>query len=112
MAVAHFIGIKVPVLFVYYDTPFYAYQDKIISFAVCAYIALFYSASKHRDVALTAIVVLGLTVAGLSAVNLSEALAAVLTEGQSTFPYWLQTGAIAFYFAVLLGLYVKDGKDS
>jgi hypothetical protein len=42
MAFAHFFGVKVPVLFVYYDTPFYAYQDKIISFAVCAYIALFY----------------------------------------------------------------------
>ncbi len=54
-------------LFIYYDTPFYAYQDKIISFAVCAYIALFYSASKHRDVALNAIVVLALTVAGLCA---------------------------------------------
>lgn len=27
MAFAHFFGIKVPVLFVYYDTPYYAYQD-------------------------------------------------------------------------------------
>ena len=112
MAVAHFFGIKVPILFVYYDTPFYAYQDKIISFAVCAYIALFYSASKHRDVALTAIIVLGLTVVGLGAVNMSEALESVLKEGQSTLPYWLQTGAIAFYFALLLGLYLKDAKDS
>lgn len=112
MAVAHYFGIKVPVLFVYYDTPFYAYQDKIISFAVCAYIALFFSASKHRDVALTAIVVLGLTVVGLSGVNISEALASVLTEGQSTFPYWLQTSAIALYFVVLLGLYINDGKNS
>jgi hypothetical protein len=73
---------------------------------------LFYSASKHRDVALTAIVVLGLTVAGLSVVNMSKALSEVLVEGQSTFPYWLQTGAIALYFVVLLSLYIKDGKDS
>ena len=48
MAIAHFLSIKVPVLFIYFDTPFYAYQDKIISFAVCAYIALFYSASQYR----------------------------------------------------------------
>lgn len=108
MAVAHFFGIKVPILFIYYDTPFYAYQDKIISFAVCAYIALFYSASKHRDVALSAIIVIGLTVAGLSAVNVSEALASVLVEGQSTLPYWLQTGAIAFYLLLLVWLYIKD----
>ena len=112
MAVAHFFSIKVPILFVYYDTPFYAYQDKIISFAVCAYIALFYSASQHRSVALNAIIVLAITVLGLSYVNVSEALASVLQEGQSTVPYWLQTGAIAFYLVVLLVLYLKDGKNS
>ena len=112
MAIAHFVGIKFPVLFVYYDTPFYAYQDKIISFAVCAYVALFYSASKHRDVALTAIIVLGLTVLGLSAVNVSDSLGSVLTADQSTVPYWLQTAAIALYLVVLLVLYIKDGKNS
>ena len=112
MAIAHYFGIKVPVLFVYYDTPFYAYQDKIISFAVCAYIALFYSASQHRSVALNAIIVLAITVLGLSSVNCSDALAEVLQEGQSTLPYWLQTGAIAFYLLVLTMSYIKDGKNS
>jgi len=112
MAVAHFFSFKVPVLFVYYDTPFYAYQDKIISFAVCAYIALFYSASQHRAVALNAIIVLAITVLGLSAVNSSNALASVLQEGQSTVPYWLQTGAIAIYLSVLLILYIRDGKNT
>ena len=112
MAIAHYFSIKVPILFVYFDTPFYAYQDKIISFAVCAYIALFYSASHHRSVALNAIIVLAITVLGLSSVNLSDALTAVLQDGQSTAPYWLQTGAIAFYLVVLVGLYINDGKNS
>ena len=112
MATAHFFSFKVPILFVYYDTPFYAYQDKIISFAVCAYIALFYSASQHRAVALNAIIVLAITVLGLSSVNISNALASVLHEGQSTIPYWLQTGAIAFYLFILLFLYIKDGKST
>ncbi|MEM6579848.1 MAG: hypothetical protein AAF699_01175 [Pseudomonadota bacterium] len=111
MAIAHFFIIKVPILFVYYDTPFYAYQDKIISFAVCAYVALFYSASKHRDVALSAIIVLALTVAGLSAVNLSEALSSTLLDGQSTTMYWLQTVAIAGYLLVLVYCYLRDGKQ-
>ncbi|NRB39904.1 MAG: hypothetical protein HRU20_15790 [Pseudomonadales bacterium] len=110
MAAAHFFGIKIPVLFIYYDTPFYTYQDKIISFAVCAYVALFYSASKHRDVALNAIVVLTLTVAGLSSINMSETLIGLLKEGQTTLPYWLQTCTIAFYLMVLIGCYYKDGK--
>ena len=101
MAIAHFFSVKVPILFVYYDTPFYDYQDKIISFAVCAYIALFYSASQYRPVALNAIIVLAITVGGLSFVNISSSLASVLQEGQSTMPYWLQTGAIAFYLIIL-----------
>jgi len=112
MAIAHFFSIKVPVLFVYYDTPFYSYQDKIISFAVCAYIALFYSASQHRAVALNAIIVLAITVAGLSFVNISGDLASVLQEGQSTLPYWLQTAAITFYLVILVALYIKDGENT
>jgi len=112
MATAHFFSIKVPVLFVYYDTPFYSYQDKIISFSVCAYIALFYSASQHRAVALNAIVVLAITVVGLGFINISSDLASVLKEGQSTLPYWLQTGAIAGYLIFLLALYIKDGKNT
>lgn len=110
MAIAHFFGIKLPILFVYYDVPFFAYQNKIISFAVCAYIGLFYAASRHREVAVIAIAVLGITVLGLCAVNVSSDLASVLSAEQSTLPYWLQTGAIAFYLAVLVVLHVRDGK--
>jgi len=112
MAVAHFFSIKVPVLFVYYNTPFYAYQDKIISFAVCAYVALFYAAAQHRAIARDAIVVLGLTVLGLSAVNRSDALACVLAPGQSSLPYWLQTAAIGLYLITLTVLYARDGRSA
>ena len=105
MAFAHFFGIKQPLLFVYYDTPFYAYQDKIISFAVTAYIALFFSAARNRAVVPAALTVLAITVLGLASVNLSDALRSVLGEGQTTFPYWVQTGLIAAYLAVLLVLF-------
>ena len=74
MALAHFFGLKYPILFVYYDVPFYAYQDKIISFAVVAYICLFANAAVHRTAVPAAIVALGVTVLGLSAVNVSDAL--------------------------------------
>jgi len=112
MAAAHYFGIKLPLLFVYYDTPFYAYQDKIISFAVVSYIAMFYSAAQHRAVVPAALLVLGVTVLGLASVNESDALASVLEEGQSTLPYWAQTGLIAAYFVVLLVLYLRDKKES
>jgi hypothetical protein len=108
MAVAHYFGIKQPLLFVYYDTPFHAYQDKIIAFAVVSYVALFYSAAQHRTVVPAALIVLGVTVLGLASVNVSDALASVLKDGQSTTPYWIQTGLIAAYFVGLLALYFRD----
>jgi len=112
MAVAHYFGIKLPLLFVYYDTPFYAYQDKIISLAVVSYIALFYSAAQHRVVVPAALIVLGVTVLGLASINGSDALASVLEEDQSTLIYWAQTGLIAAYFVVLLVLYLRDKKNT
>jgi len=107
MAVAHFFGLKVPLLFVYYDVPFHAYQDKIISFAVVAYVCLFATAARHPVAVPAALVALGVTVAGLAAVNLSEALATVLA-GRSTFAYWLQTGLIGGYFLWLVALYARS----
>jgi|688.fasta_scaffold982789_2 hypothetical protein len=111
MAAAHFFGLKYPLLFVYYDVPFYAYQDKIISFAVVAYVCLFANAALHRSAVPAALVALGVTVLGLSAVNVSDALGAVL-EGRSTLAYWIQTGLIAGYFALLLGLYAAGERAS
>lgn len=108
MAVAHFSGLKYPLLFVYYDVPFHAYQDKIISFAVVAYVCLFANAAVHHSGVPAAIVSLGFTVLGLSAVNGSDALAMVL-DGRSTRAYWIQTGLIALYFVLLAGL-SKAGK--
>lgn len=112
MAVAHFFGIKIPILFVYYDTPFHAYQDKIISFAVTAYIGLWYVASKSRDAMPVVLIVLGLTVLGLASVNMSSTLNELLAEGQTTAPYWLQTIMIAGYWIALLVLWRRDGRTS
>ena len=109
MSVAHFFGLKYPLLFVYYDVPFHAYQDKIISFAVVAYICLFANAALHRSGVPAAIVALGVTVLGLSAVNCSDALTSVL-EGRSTLAYWLQTSLIAAYFVLLVGLSVAGTR--
>jgi len=104
MATAHFFSFKIPLLFVYYDTPFYAYQDKIISFAVVAYICLFFSAARDLAQTPAALFALWATVLGLASVNLSSALQDVL-GGKSTAVYWLQTGLILVYAVVLSVLF-------
>ena len=111
MSTAHWVGFKVPVLFIYYDTPFHAYQDKIISFAVVAYICLFVNAALDRRAVPAALVALGVTVLGLSAVNGSDALETVL-DGRSPIAYWMQTGLIALYFILLIVLYAVGRRGS
>jgi hypothetical protein len=110
MAAAHFFGWKVPLLFVYYDVPFHAYQDKIISFAVVAYVCLFAAAARERSVVPAALLALAVTVLGLIAVNVSDALASVL-DGRSTRAYWLQTGLIAGYLVLLVVLYARSRHE-
>lgn len=111
MAVAHFFGLKYPLLFVYYDVPFHAYQDKVISFAVVAYVCLFANAAFHRTGVPAAVVAIGVTVLGLCAVNASDALGSVL-DGRSTLAYWWQTAAIAAYCFLLIGLFAADRRAS
>ena len=131
MATAHFFGIKVPLLFVYWNNPFFAYQDKIIAFAVMTYAALFYTAARHRVAVPAALFSITVTAIGLSLVNLSDALQITLAEGVtstsdwqiawsatstadaarlSTGPYWLQTGLIAGYAVLLQVLYWRSGE--
>ena len=111
MSIAHFFGIKVPILFVYFDTEYFAYQDKIISFAVTAYIALFYLASKDRKNIPAALIVMVLTTLGLTSINLSSQLKVAMTDGQTLLPYWLETAFIASYLIALTVLYKRDGKQ-
>ena len=105
MATAHFFGIKVPVLFVYYDTPFFAYQDKIISFA------MFYSAARVREVVPAALVTLWLTAAGLAHVNLSEALGGLEGEKSMTV-YWAQTAMIGGIAMCLTALCIEASRGT
>lgn len=107
MAVAHFFGLKYPLLFVYFDTPFYAYQDKIIAFTLVTYACFFHSAARVPVIMPAVLVALTVTVLGLCAINVSPALAEVL-QGRPTTAYWAQTGVFAGYLFWLFFLYLRS----
>lgn len=106
MSAAHFLGFKVPLLFIYWNVPSNHYQDMIISFCAFTYAALFYAAFRHPAAVPAALVALGGTVLGLSAVNASPALATMI-DGASTTAYWIQTALIAAYLALLTVLHFQ-----
>lgn len=107
MASAHFLGLKYPLLFVYYDTPFYAYQDRIIAATLLPYAVMFFAASRHKLLLPYALFALWVTIFGLSYINQSAELALVL-DGQGTQIYWLQTAAFAALALVLTLLTIKE----
>lgn len=104
MSAAHFAGFKVPLLFIYWNVPSNHYQDMIISFCAFTYAVLFFTAARHRAAVPGALVALGGTVLGLSAVNASPSLAGMI-PGAATTVYWLQTGMIAGLLVLLVMLY-------
>jgi hypothetical protein len=112
MSAAHWLGFKVPVLFIYFDTPFHAYQDKIISFCAGTYAILNLAAARHRVVVPYVIASLALTTAGLGAINASGDLRKVLPVGASTNAYWLQTGLIGALTGTLAMLYAAPSKKT
>jgi hypothetical protein len=73
VASVHMLGIKIPVLYVYYSAPSYAYQDRIIAFLAFGW-SLFISVAsrdpmKNRN-AVKAILVAGLgAIFGLNVIN-------------------------------------------
>jgi protein-S-isoprenylcysteine O-methyltransferase Ste14 len=69
------------------------------------------NAALDRSVVPAAIVALGVTVLGLSAVNGSDALETVL-GGRTTIFYWMQTGFIALYLILLVVLYAAGRRVS
>lgn len=108
MSTAHFLGFKVPMLFIYYDVPSNHYQDMIISFCAFTYAVLFFTAYRHCAAVPGALVALAGTVLGLSLVNVSPALAAML-NGAPTTAYWIQTAMIAGLLALMIVLHLKSG---
>ncbi len=73
VSIVHMLGIKVPLLFVYYTVPSYGYQDRIISFLSFGWSVFLFTASrdpvKNRE-AVKAVLIAGLAaIFGLNVIN-------------------------------------------
>lgn len=68
VALVHATGLKVPGLFVYYNVPSYAYQDRIIAFLAFGWAVMFYHTGRTLDLKL---IDLMLTIGFVALVSLS-----------------------------------------
>ncbi len=108
VATAHLFGLKIPLLYVYFDVPSTGYQDRIISFMAMGWCLSFYAASKNVSTNQSLIKMLILAgafaVAALANNNYVTDFT-IHTSTPSLWAYWLQTGLLAIIVAGLYGLY-------
>ena len=111
VAVAHMFGIKIPGLFVYFDVPSYAYQDRIISFLAFGWSVFLFTAFTDpvkQSSLVRAILVSGAAaVVGLSVVNLVTDFHA-LSPSASVHVFWIETLGLFGYLVWLAVLHLRS----
>ncbi len=105
VAFVHMFGVKVPLLFVYFNVPSYAYQDRIISLLAFGWSIFFFTASidPEKQAALVkAILCAGAgAVLGLSVVNLFTDFHAFGTAIEPR-TFWWETAGLFLYWLWLV----------
>lgn len=107
------LGFKLPVLSVYYNVPYYVYQDLHMAVAHLGQAAMFWTAANHLAAVPAAIFTISSTALGLAFINVSEPLADVLqdTRHRHTYWYWAHTATLGAVAIILGALYVSRPKS-
>jgi hypothetical protein len=114
VSVVHMLGLKVPVLFIYFNVPSYAYQDRIISFLAFGWAVFLFTAftdSQKNSALVKAILVAGAgALIGVSIINLT-------TDFQSLDPninvsiFWLEAAGLFVYWLWLVIFHFRSSKQ-
>lgn len=111
IALAHAVGLKIPGLFIYFDVPSHAYQDRIIAFLAFGWATFFYIASADpvfSPLPVKAILVSGtVAILGLSGINAASDFHS-FSPTISVEPFWGQTVLLAGYVIWLLVFYRRS----
>ena len=103
----HFLGIKIPGLFIYYNIPSHHYQDQIISFLAFGWSAFFYSAYKNISIVPFVLLSCFMALLGLANINSSTNFES-LVKGADATPFWIQTVLLSIYVAWLVIFYITS----
>lgn len=115
VSMAHMLGIKVPLLFVYYNAPSYAYQDRIISFLSFGWSMFLFTVSrdpvKNRD-AVKAVLIAGLAALfGLNVINSVTDFHALSPDIHPAV-FQMETLGLSVYVGALIYLYYVSKREN
>ncbi|RKZ07276.1 hypothetical protein DRQ25_11960 [Candidatus Fermentibacteria bacterium] len=111
MAIAHAIGFKIPGLFIYFNVPSYAYQDRIISFLAFSWSVFYFMAFKEPNKQfLKSILIVGaVAIAMLTFINLNTDFVSFSGKINPSI-FHIQTGLLLIYWIWLIFCYNKLKK--
>lgn len=114
VSLAHLLGIKVPVLFVYFNVPSQAYQDRIISFLAFGWAVFLFSAfsdPQKQRVLIKSVLIAGAgALIGLSINNQVTDFSPLGPEIDVNV-FWLETAGIFIYWLWLVIFFFRSSKD-
>ncbi len=114
VAAAHLTDLKIPGLFIYFELPSYAFQDRIVALFALGWAVFFYTASKDplKYIGLVnAIIIVGAAaIFILCFINLSTNFSS-LNKSTDIKIIWLQTALLFIYWLWLVVFYFKIRKE-
>jgi hypothetical protein len=111
VSIAHLLNLKIPVLFVYFDVPSFAYQNRIIGLLSLGWAMFFFLGVKLVNRGLVRYIIFHLVsgvigIAVFSVINLSSELRELVTGSMA--PYWIAMAGLSGYLALLSFLYIMN----
>lgn len=113
VAVVHALGVKIPGLFVYFNVPSHAYQDRIISFLAFGWSAFFFLTGKKMDSDFIKLILLvGLSAIVALLINTMITNFTRLDTRIETGPFYLIISGLLIYwlFLVFFSRAIRKGK--
>ncbi len=113
ISVVHMLGIKVPVLFIYFNVPSNTYQDRIISFLAFGWAVFLFTAftnPQKQSALVKAILIAGSgALIGLCINNLFTDFQS-FSAGINVNVFWLETAGVFIYWLWLVIFYFLSTK--
>ena len=94
VSIAHFFSLKLPGLFIYFNVPSTAYQDRIISLLTFGWSVFFFSGAG--------------AIIGLCLINMLTDFNSFSTDINTSI-FWLETALLFLYWLSLVFFYRKSG---
>lgn len=96
VALVHLLGLKLPILYIFYNIPSSQYQDQIISFLAFGWACFFFGASKILGMAIYLVVAGVVALLALGNIILNSDII-LLAPDVSKIPFWIEVLALAIY---------------